>query len=318
MVLKACNGLAGLALVTLLALGAPALASPATRSEPATTALVRRAEAGEVKAYSLLAKHYLDGKTRDVEAAVRWLQAGVKAGDPDCMIDLGNLYYEGKDLEQDDAKALALYVAAASQGDALGAYNAGLVYETSDEDIAHALDWYRRAAAGGDQGGMYKIAKAYELGRGVAADQAQAVAWMRKAAGAGSADAMNDLGAYYADGEGVPLDAGRAFGLYLNAAEQGLAVAMANVAGAYQDGDGVPVDALKARDWYVLSANAGNVTAYYDLAQMYEDGEGVKASAAKAVELYRAATKSEDDDVVDAAQDAIERLESGTSETPIA
>ena len=310
--------LAGLALTAALVAGAPAMAAP--KAEPALSTLLRRAEAGEVKAYDPLAKRYLDAKNgrRDVEAAVRWLRAGVKAGDVDCMIDLGNLYYEGKDLDQDDAKALALYVAAAGHGDALGAYNAGLVYETSNEDITQALNWYRRAAAGGDEGGMYKIAKAYELGRGVAADQAQAVAWMRKAAGAGSTDAMNDLGAYYADGEGVPLDASQAFGLYLNAAERGLPVAMANVAGAYQDGEGVPIDAQKARDWYVLSANNGNLTAYYELAQMYEDGEGVKASPARAVELYRAAAESQDDEVADAARDAIERLESGSSETPIA
>jgi len=51
---------------------------------------------------------------------------------------------------------------------------------------------------------------------------------------------------------------------------------------------------------------------------MYEDGEGVKASRAKAVQLYRMAAESDDDEVAEAASNAVERLESGSSETPIA
>jgi TPR repeat protein len=314
------NGLAGLALATMLATGAPVLAAQAAPSEPARTQLLRRAQAGDVAAYDLLADSYLNAKggQRDVEAAVRWLNAGVKAGDTECMIALGNLYFEGEDLDQDEAKALSLYKAAAAKGDALGAYNAGLVYETSAEDLTQALSWYWRAAAGGDGGGMYKLALAYQLGRGVATNEAQAVAWMRKAAAAGSVDATNDLGSYYLQGYGVPVDETRALTLYVDAAQRGSAVAMANVAAAYHNGEGVAVDQEKALRLYALSAGSGNLTAFYDLGQMYEDGEGVKASRAKAVQLYRMAAESEDAEVSEAAEDAVERLESGSSETPIA
>lgn len=51
---------------------------------------------------------------------------------------------------------------------------------------------------------------------------------------------------------------------------------------------------------------------------MYEDGEGVKASRAKAVQLYRLAAESGDEAVAGMAEDAVERLEGGSSETPIA
>ena len=314
------NNLASLAVAAMLAMGGPVLAAPAAQPEPARAELLRRAQAGEVQAYDLLANSYLNAKgdLHDVGAAVRWLQAGVKAGDTTCMIDLGNLYYEGDALDQDEGKALSLYKAAAAKGDALGAYNAGLIYETSVEDISQALGWYWRAAAGGDEGGMYKIALAYQLGRGVTPDEAQAVTWMRKAASAGSADALNDLGSYYAEGYGVPADPVRALELYRAAAEQGSAVAMANLAAAYHDGAGVPVDFEQALIWYARAAQSGDLTAYYDLAQMYEDGEGVKASRAKAVQLYRVAAECDDDEVADAAEDAVERLEDGSSETPIA
>ncbi|WP_165185882.1 tetratricopeptide repeat protein [Caulobacter soli] len=316
----ATSGLAGLALAAMLVSGAPAWAEKSAPHEISRAELLRRAKAGDIKAYDLLANSYLDAKgdLRDVEAAVRWLKIGVKAGDTDCMIDLGNLYYDGADLNQDPDQALSLYVAAAAKGDALGAYNAGLVYETSADDIAQAVSWYRRAAAGGDEGGMYKVALAYQLGRGAPSDSTQAVAWMRMAARAGSADATNDLGEYYAQGYGVAADPVQALKFYREAVRLGSAVAMANVGSAYHDGEGVTADFQEARSWYVMAANNGDVTAYYELGQMYEDGEGVKTSAAKAVELYRAAAESDDDDVAQAAEDAIERLEGGSSTTPTA
>jgi TPR repeat protein len=312
--------LAGLAVAAMLAVGAPAWAASAGQAEPARTELLRRAQAGDVSVYDLLADSYLNapGDQRDVEAAVRWLNAGVKAGDTGCMIALGNLYFAGEDLDQDNAKALSLYKAAAAGGDALGAYNAGLVYETGAEDMTQALSWYWRAATGGDEGGMYKLALAYQLGMGLPADEAQAVAWMRKAAAAGSVDATNDLGSYYLQGYGMPVDEVQALTLYADAAQRGSAVALANVAAAYHHGEGVGVDLDKALHLYALSANAGNLTAYYDLGQMYEDGEGVKASRAKAVQLYRMAAESGDDQVAEMAEDAVERLEGGSSETPIA
>ncbi|KQY30924.1 hypothetical protein ASD21_07575 [Caulobacter sp. Root1455] len=316
----ATSGLTGLVLAAMLATSAPVLAAPVGQAEPARAELLRRAKAGDVSVYDRLAQSYLtaEGDQRDVDAAVRWLNAGVRAGDTACMIALGNLYFAGDDLDQDEAKALSLYKAAAAEGDALGAYNAGLVYETTADDLTQAVGWYWRAATGGDQGGMYKLALAYQLGLGLPADEAQAVAWMRKAAAAGSVDAINDLGSYYLQGYGVPVDEVQALQLYVDAAQQGSAVAMANVAAAYHNGEGVAVDLQKALSLYALSASAGNLTAYYELGQMYEDGEGVKASRAKAVQLYRMAAESDDDEVAEMAEDAVERLEGGSSETPIA
>ena len=95
-------------------------------------------------------------------------------------------------------------------------------------------------------------------------------------------------------------------------------MALANVAAAYHNGDGVAVDFEKALSLYAQSDKAGNLTAYYNLGQMYEDGEGVKASRAKAVQLYRLAAESDDEEVASMAEDAVERLEGGSSETPIA
>jgi TPR repeat protein len=166
---------------------------------------------------------------------------------------------------------------------------------------------------------MYKLALAYQLGRG-RARRARPRPW-RGCAGPpppARSTRLNDLGSYYLQGYGVPVDEARALTLYVDAAQQGSAVAMANVAAAFHNGEGVAVDLEKALRFYALSAGGGNLTAFYDLGQMYEDGEGVKASRAKAVQLYRLAAESDDQEVSEAAEDAVERLESGSSETPIA
>ncbi len=151
------------------------------------------------------------------------------------------------------------------------------------------------------------------------ADEAQAVAWMRKAADAGSVDAINDLGSYYLQGYGVAADAARALSLYVDAAQRGSAVALANVAAAYHNGEGVEVDLEKALRLYALVGRrrqpGGLLRPGPDA---IEDGEGVKASRAKAVQLYRLAAESDDEAVAGMAEDAVEHLEGGSSETPIA
>jgi TPR repeat protein len=282
--------------------------------------LLRRAQAGDVAAYDLLADSYLnaEGDQRDVEAAVRWLNAGVKAGDTDCMIALGNLYFAGQDLDQDEAKALSLYKAAAAKGDALGAYNAGLVYETSADDLTQALGWYWRAAAGGDEGGMYKLALAYQLGRGVAADEAQAVSWMRKAAAAGSVDATNDLGSYYLQGYGMPVDETRALDALRGRGPARLG-----------GGPGQCGRRLSERRGRRRRSGKGPALLRPVGRRGQPDGllrpgpdvrgrrrrEGQPRQGGPAVSHGR---RSDDAEVAQAASDAVERLESGSSETPIA
>jgi hypothetical protein len=54
--------LAGLAVAAMLAVGAPAWAASAGQAEPARTELLRRAQAGDVSAYDLLADSYLNAE----------------------------------------------------------------------------------------------------------------------------------------------------------------------------------------------------------------------------------------------------------------
>ena len=265
------NSKALVVLLGLVALGGavPALARQAATApavapaaDPAFSALLKRAEAGEVSAYVDLAFAYLDedGAHHEVKAAEHWLAKGVAAGIPEAMVELGNLYFDGEHVAQDRRKALGLYRRAAALGDLDGLYNVGIVYEGGGgipENLAEALRWYRRAADAGSDIGMFQVAKAYHHGRGVRVDMGQAVFWLNKAVAAGSAAAMNDLGTLYSDGDGVPQDDAEALKLFIAAARNGSAIAMANVAVVHHNGEGVPVDYVEAIRWYQLAADNG-------------------------------------------------------------
>ena len=67
--------------------------------------------------------------------------------------DLGWMYANGRGVEQDEAKAVELYRAAAEQGWAPAQFNLGLMYANGqgvEQDEAKAVELYRAAAEQGD------------------------------------------------------------------------------------------------------------------------------------------------------------------------
>jgi hypothetical protein len=92
--------------------------------------------------------------------AVRLYNFAADAGHTLAMIDLGDMYRDGRLVMWNDAEAVHLY---------------------------------RKAADAGDTRGMVELGRMYETGRGVAKDAAEAARWYRKAADAGSVYAMEAL-----------------------------------------------------------------------------------------------------------------------------
>jgi TPR repeat protein len=76
------------------------------------------------------------------------------------MINLGNMYGDGRGVAKDEVEAVR---------------------------------WFRNAADVGDPGGMAILGYAYENGKGVLKDQAQGVLWYRKAADGGNEFAIAAL-----------------------------------------------------------------------------------------------------------------------------
>jgi len=97
----------------------------------------------------------------------------------------------------------------------------------------------------------------YEIGVGVARNDARCAYWWQRASDLGHVNATKALGSMYFSGRGVPQDYAKAMALYLNAADQGHPHAIKYVALGYKRGLGLPQDDTKAEEWLEKSAALG-------------------------------------------------------------
>jgi TPR repeat protein len=143
-------------------------------------------------------------------------------------------------------------------------YNRGELYYYGRgvaQDYAKAREWYEKAAAKGDASAMNNLGDLYDYGRGVVQDHAKAREWYEKAAAKDNASAMNNLGSLYRAGFGVAQDYAKALEWYEKAAARGDARAMRNLGSLYEHGRGVAQDYAKAREWYEKAAARGEALA---------------------------------------------------------
>lgn len=124
----------------------------------------------------------------DAASAVRLWRPLAEAGDAGAQAALGNAYFSGQGLEQDDEQAAAWYLKAATQGDPDAQTMLGGMY-TNGRGVPHsypeALRWYRAAAAAGHAEAQASLAHMYAHGYGVPQDPVRALAWLERAAAQG-------------------------------------------------------------------------------------------------------------------------------------
>ena len=152
------------------------------------------------------------------------LEAATEQGDAEAQFNLGNMYFEGLGVPQNDAEAARLYRMAAEQGIAEAQFNLGVLYST---------------------------------GRGVPENDTEAARLYRMAAEQGIARAQFNLGVMYFEGLGVPQNDAEAARLYRMAAEQGDADVPFNLAYMYFTGRGVPRDYVQVYAWLNIAAAQG-------------------------------------------------------------
>ena len=91
-----------------------------------------------------------------------------EAGDPEAQNRLGDNYYFGHGVGQDDDLAFVWYRKAAKQGNAVAQGNLGFMYEDGrgvEKDGAQAAAWYRKAAEQGDEVARKRIEAIAELAK---------------------------------------------------------------------------------------------------------------------------------------------------------
>jgi TPR repeat protein len=148
-----------------------------------------RAKKAHTKAQrdALHAKHY------DMLHRVLRVDPSIK----EAQYNLGNMYREGKGVQQDNTQAAAWYRKAADQGDAAAQFNLGLMYlhgEGVQQDFKQALAWCQRAADQGMAKAQCCLGVMYHDGEGVQQDSKQAAAWCQRAADQGHTKAYLLLG----------------------------------------------------------------------------------------------------------------------------
>ena len=133
----------------------------------------------------------VDAQVPDLEEVRAFAEEGVAGA----QYFLGNMYFDGEGVPEDDAEAARWYRLAADQGHARSQYNLGTMYYTGSgvpEDNAEALRWWRLAADQGYASAQYNFGLMYATGEGIPNDDVLAYMWWNLAAGQGHEGAQSN------------------------------------------------------------------------------------------------------------------------------
>ena len=262
-------------------------------------ALRLAAEAGDAGAMNDLGATYAlgsEGLPQDDAEAFRWFTRSADAGWSLAKLNLAGCYRDGRGCDVDDARAMALYVEAASNPSDPAACDAmeriGEAYRTGTcgvtVDHAEAARWFRRGAEAGSVECAYRRGVCLATGEGVAANERNAVEAFRVAAASGHAGAALDYGHCLMRGIGVATDKKRACRLYAAAAAAGHAEAMFHLGMAHLQGRGATQQERLAEKWLLAAAEAGHPEAMLEYARLAATGAppGVEKNTRAATEWY--------------------------------
>ena len=126
------------------------------------------------------------------------LQTQAAQGFAAAQTNLGLLYYNGRGVPRDYAKAREWFEKAAAQEDADAQYTLGVLYDFEKgvpQNFAMAKQWYEKAAAQGHAGAQNNLGGLYEFGHGVTQDSVRAYMWYTVAASFSTNDPQKDVAA---------------------------------------------------------------------------------------------------------------------------
>lgn len=248
---------------------------------------------GAEAALQLAALYDADGEgwNRRSDKAVEWLNRAVVMGLPAAMIRLGDKFGAGDGVDQDTAKARALYREASENGAPEALLRLAAACER-EEDWAGARRWYEKAIEEGQFEAYSRLGQFHEKGLGVEADLAKALETYRTGAEKGVAVCMHNLGVFYNTGTGVEEDPTQAAKWFFEAAARGILESQNQLAAFYREGRGVMRDPIAAAAWFDRAARGGHALAQVNLGSMLESGEAGPPNPGAAAKLYeRAASR---------------------------
>jgi TPR repeat protein len=147
----------------------------------------------------------LDDALRAIEAgrhsqAAEWLLPLANGGIPAAQYRLGNLYYHGQGVIEDETMAVYWWKKAAAYGHSDSMFQLASAYLFGAEAARYVADpdreaavWYFQAASAGHAEAQYHLGLLFLAGKGVVESRKEAARWFRKASGHGHVEAKKAL-----------------------------------------------------------------------------------------------------------------------------
>lgn len=145
----------------------------------------KAADMGDSEAMVKIGNLYYLGKgvNQNDREALKWYRKAAELGDADGLDWVGRMYYKGAGIPKNLVEAVTYYCRAADQNHAMAQRHLGLLYlegEGVKKDPVEAVEWLRKSAEQEDGGAQYYLGMCYEKGYGVQKDKQQAIYWYRK------------------------------------------------------------------------------------------------------------------------------------------
>lgn len=220
--------------------------------------LKKAIEAKQYAAYLALGD-YEENVNKDLKAALVEYERGKDVGQVDCMVRAASFYLEGKGVEKDTDRGMAILQKAAEAGSSIAHFSMAAHYLSAEKpDMLVGYGHLLSAANGNLVEAQNEIGLLYLSGKLGVADGPAGISWLTRAAQNGNAAAQNNLAAIYENGiPGVPRNIENAGQLYTLAANQGHAPATLALARMLNEGVGTAPDPIKAWALASLAAERG-------------------------------------------------------------
>lgn len=263
----------------------------AVRDEKKGREWLRKAlDAKEYSAYLALGD-YEENVNKDLKAALAEYERGKDAGQIDCMLRTAEFYLQGKGVEKDAARGLALLEKAAEAGNPAASFRLAVqALSTEKPDLPGGYKHLLAAANGNLPEAQNELGLLYLSGKLAAADGVAGIAWLTRASQGGYAQAQNNLATLYERGAGgVPQNLGNAGQLYVLAANQGHGPATLSLARLVFTGSGTKPDPVKAWALANLAQERGQEEEAKKLLAEIQLDDAQKADARKQLEEMKTA-----------------------------
>ena len=222
----------------------------------------QKAEAGDPRAHTLIARIHAEGLgvKKNPALAAQWYKRAAELGDVDGIFAYGVILAEGRGVKVDRAGAAQMFERAAKTGHAAANYNLGLLFLSGDgkpENPYRAAQHIRYAAEQGIAAAQYDLAGLYQNGRGVPYDAVETSRWLKAAAEQGMAAAQFDYAVLLLKGQGLREDEPKAVQYLKAAADQNIPGAQNRLAYLYLEGIGVDKSKPEAAKWRLIAKANG-------------------------------------------------------------